>query len=66
MGLNALARQQLQHAEQPKPPDECMFPDSRPPVVVSDAGCAPLGRVEPAERNFDVHVDPIILVIEER
>ena len=65
MGLNPFVRQQLQHAEQAEPPDECLFPDSRPPVALADAGCPTLGRVEPAERHLDAHVNAISLTTEE-
>ena len=66
LGLGALARQQLQHAEQAEPSHESLFLDSRLPGAVVDADCPTLGWVEPTERNFDAHVDAISLTNEER
>ena len=61
MRINGFARQQLQHAEQAEPPDEGQLLDGRLPVAAADAGCPTLGRVEPAERNLDAHVDRVSL-----
>ena len=61
MRLGAFARQHLQHAEQAEPPDECQLLDGRLPVAAADAGRPTLGRVEPAERDLDVHVDLVSL-----
>ena len=61
MRLSACARQRLQRAEQAEPPDERQLLDGGLAVAAADAGCPALGRVEPAERDLDVYVDPVSL-----
>jgi hypothetical protein len=64
MGLNASARQQLQHAEQTEPADERVFLAGGRTFGFADEPGSTLGRVEPAERHFDAHVNETSLTTE--
>ena len=55
--LALVVRQQLQHAEESEPADECSTVDRVASIPSGYAGGLTLRRVEPSERDLDAHVD---------